>query len=425
MSVNVKLITGEQIGVKLGSLHNSLFGLQGGSQTERFHLTESEVGLIHQNTGDIATISGLLNNDQLTDIVFQTGDQTISGVKSFDEDVVFNADINSAGNINQTGNYNISGDVSINGSVDAVGNITTSGTVNLHTAAFDTANGGPIALGEVAWDSTDGTLDLMADGNVKIAVGEDGLIRVRNTSDSIISKGEPLTYLGTNGASGKLHVGPWIGSNISNVRVFLGFAAGEIGINSNGYAVWFGKISEITTDGGDEEWQDGDIIYAVPGASATLTNIEPISGDYVTAAVVINAGSGTSGILFTRPTFDTVPPVIPSATQVEDYLVDDGIHEIISSSNTATPDAANGRSQKFPLTENVTLNTPNNLADGQSMTITIIQGNPTQFSLSLVSGFELMGGNETDIASIPVSKYGSIEIKRAGAAYLVWISTQS
>jgi hypothetical protein len=181
----------------------------------------------------------------------------------------------------------------------------TADTVNLHTAAFDTANGGPTALGEVAWDSTDGTLDLMAEGGVKVALGEDGLIRVRNTSGSTIPKGAPLVYLGTNGASTRLNVGPWIGSNVADVRIFLGFAAGEMASNADGYATWFGKIKGITTDGGAENWDYGDILYCVPGVSSTLTNIKPTSGDYVTAAVVINAGSGTSGSLFVRPTFET------------------------------------------------------------------------------------------------------------------------
>lgn len=181
----------------------------------------------------------------------------------------------------------------------------TADTVNLHTAAFDTANGGPTALGEVAWDSTDGTLDLMAEDGVKVALGEDGLIRVRNTSGSTIPKGAPLVYLGTNGASTRLNVGPWIGSNVADVRIFLGFAAGAMASNMDGYATWFGKIKGITTDGGAENWDDGDILYCVPGVSSTLTNIKPTSGDYVTAAVVINAGSGTSGSLFVRPTFET------------------------------------------------------------------------------------------------------------------------
>lgn len=179
-------------------------------------------------------------------------------------------------------------------------------SVSLHTAAFDTTNGGPTALGEMAWDSVDGTLDIMADGGVKIAVGEDGMIRVRNVSGTTIAKGAPLVYVGTNGASTRINVRPWIGESISDVRQFLGFAAGAMAQNADGYSTWFGKIKEIDTDGGAELWDDGDIIYAIPGASATLSNIRPTSGDYVTAAVVINAGSGTSGSIFVRPTFDTV-----------------------------------------------------------------------------------------------------------------------
>jgi len=391
----------------------------------------------------------------------------------------------------------------------------TAQTVNLHTAAFDTTNGGPTALGEMAWDSVDGTLDIQADGGVKIAVGEDGLIRVRNTSGTTIPKGAPLVYAGTTGSSGKLEVGPWEGANVTNVRTFLGFAAVAMANNTDGYAVWFGKIKEIDTDGGAELWNDGDILYAIPGASATLSNIAPTSGDYVTAAVVINAGSGTSGILFSRPTFDTVAPTlatvatsgdygdllnqptlvvnfgdlgdaatadlptvngplatalglkanasslatvattgaysdlsgtptlatvatsgaysdlsgtptIPSGTQVEDYLVDDGIHTITSASEVATPDAANGRTQKFPLTENVSdFNTPSNLADGQSMLVQVVQDS-TPRTFTLDAAWKIMGaGTASDIGSLTAGQYAWLSISRYGTDYLISITTEA
>jgi hypothetical protein len=370
-------------------------------------------------------------------------------------------------------------------------------TVNLHAASFDTTNGGPTTLGEMAWDSVDGTLDIMADGGVKIAVGEDGMIRVRNTSGATIPKGAPLVYAGTTGASGKLEVSPWIGANVTNVRTFLGFAAGEMANNTDGYAVWFGKIKEIDTDGGAESWNDGDIIYAIPGASATLSNVAPTSGDYVTAAVVINAGSGTSGSVFVRPTFDSISsisgvsygdlddagtvdlptingplatalglkadasslatvatsgsyadltgtpslatvatsgaysdltgtPTIPSGTQVEDYLVDDGIHTITSASGVATPDAANGRTQKFQLTENISdFNPPSNLADGQSMLVQVLQDS-TPRTFTLDAAWKIMGaGTASDIGSLTAGQYAWLSISRYGTDYLIAITTEA
>jgi len=335
----------------------------------------------------------------------------------------------------------------------------TAQTVNLHTAAFDTTNGGPTTLGEMAWDSVDGTLDIQADGGVKIAVGEDGLIRVRNVSGAAIAKGAPLVYVGTNGASTRINVRPWIGESISDVRQFLGFAAGAMAQNTDGYAVWFGKVAEIATDGGAELWDDGDILYAVPGASATLSNIRPTSGEFVTAAVVINAGSGASGSVFVRPTFDSSlatvattgaysdllgtptlatvatsgaysdlsgTPTIPSGTQVEDYLVDDGIHTITSSSGVATPDAANGRTQKFPLTENVSdFNTPSNLADGQSMLVQVLQDS-TPRTFTLDAAWKIMGaGTASDIGSLTAGQYAWLSITRYGTDYLISITTEA
>jgi len=182
---------------------------------------------------------------------------------------------------------------------------TSDGTADLHleTVSFNTSNGGPTDTGELGWDSTDGTLDAMLESSTKLAIGEDNLIRVRNTNDETINKGDALVYVGTSGASGRLRVTKWVGSDVSNIRTFLGFAACDMSHNADGYSQWFGKLDGINTTGGDEDWDDGDIIYAVGGSSATITNVEPTEGEYVVAATAVNASGGSSGILFVRPSF--------------------------------------------------------------------------------------------------------------------------
>jgi hypothetical protein len=189
---------------------------------------------------------------------------------------------------------------------------TSDGTANLYldSIRFEATNGGPTQLGEMAWESTDGSIDAMLESGVIVAMGEDLVIRVRNTTASPITKGTALAYDGTSGASGRIEVKPWVGANIPTAKLFLGFAACDMPANSNGYSQWFGKLAEINTSGGAQTWLDEQIIYAVPGASATLTNVAPTSGEYVAAAVVINAGSGTSGILFVRPTFESITSLI-------------------------------------------------------------------------------------------------------------------
>lgn len=193
-------------------------------------------------------------------------------------------------------------------------NSVTSATTSDGTAAlyldsirFETTNGGPTQTGQMAWESTDGSIDAMLESGVIVAMGEDLVIRVRNATASPIAKGAALAYDGTVGASGRIDVKPWVGSNIATAKLFLGFAAAAIDANGNGYSQWFGKLSGINTSGGAQNWQDEQIIYAVPSASSTLTNVAPTSGEYAVAAVVINAGSGTSGILYVRPTFEKFP----------------------------------------------------------------------------------------------------------------------
>jgi hypothetical protein len=199
------------------------------------------------------------------------------------------------------------------GGTNSVTSATTSdGTAALYldSIRFEATNGGPTQLGEMAWESADGSIDAMLESGVIVAMGEDVMIRVRNTTASPITKGTALAYNGTSGASGRIKVKPWVGANISTAKLFLGFAACDMPANSNGYSQWFGKLAQINTSGGAQTWLDEQIIYAVPGASATITNVAPTSGEYAAAAVVINAGSGTSGILFVRPTFESITSLI-------------------------------------------------------------------------------------------------------------------
>jgi hypothetical protein len=69
--ISVGIDTGSLINVNIGSNgeHNSLIALQGGSQTERYHLTKAQYDS--------------LGGDGSFDFVSLTGNQTISGVKTF------------------------------------------------------------------------------------------------------------------------------------------------------------------------------------------------------------------------------------------------------------------------------------------------------------------------------------------------------
>ena len=171
----------------------------------------------------------------------------------------------------------------------------------------------------------------------------------------------------------------------------------------------------------------------LPTVNSPLSTALGLKAD--TSSLSTVATTGAYSDLSGTPTLATVAtsgaysdltgtPTIPSGTQVEDYLVDDGIHTITSFANFATPDANNGRSQKFPLTENTTLNFPSNLADGQSMTIAGTQA-ATPVSFSIDPLFEVYGaGKATDVTALGSSEGFEIYIKRVGSTFRCGITTQ-
>ena len=134
-----------------------------------------------------------------------------------------------------------------------------------------------------------------------------------------------------------------------------------------------------------------------------------------------------TGQALTEPNKATLKTALGvSSTPVEDYLIDDGIHELTSASGICTPDAANGVSQKFPLTQAVTdFNPPTNLDDGGSMLIQVLQ-NATPFTFGLDTSWKIMGGSDpTEIGSLAAGEYAWLSISRYGTDYLISITTQT
>jgi hypothetical protein len=158
---------------------------------------------------------------------------------------------------------------------------------------FTTTNGGPTALGELAWLASTESLALRLKNGENLDLGEETIYHVQNNSGSAIAKGAAVSYAGTVGASGKLRVKPWNGST-DLPEAFMGLAMGAIATGQTGYVTAFGAIRGVNTS----EFSDGVILYANP-AGTGLTSTKP-TGTHVVAAVCINAGN--NGTILVRPT---------------------------------------------------------------------------------------------------------------------------
>src|SRR5210317_1125616 len=76
VDLTISSSTGLNVGVD-GTSHNSLLGIQGGASGEYYHLTEAEYSLLALNDSNFVNI---------------TGEETISGVKTFASGLIISAD---------------------------------------------------------------------------------------------------------------------------------------------------------------------------------------------------------------------------------------------------------------------------------------------------------------------------------------------
>jgi hypothetical protein len=200
-----------------------------------------------------------------------------------------------------TGSNIFNGNQNINGSV-------TSSKVLTNALKFNTSAGVSVGVGELAWNNSDGTLDLgMKGGNVVQQIGQELFYEVRNETGIEIPNGTAVYANGVSAGSGRITAAPYTADgSIREVR-FLGLATENISTGVNGFVTHFGYVRGLDTRGttassiavGDEDWQVGDILYVHPTVAGKLTNVPP--KHEISAAIVITRHQSV-GVLFVRPT---------------------------------------------------------------------------------------------------------------------------
>lgn len=170
--------------------------------------------------------------------------------------------------------------------------------------AFNTATEQDHALGRIYWDPVDGTLAVgMEYDEVVGKVGMNMFYHVKNQTGSTIPKGTFVMAVGTIGASGQILCAPAVTDGTLDPRYMLGITNMQITNGGDGYAVHFGLIKGIDTQGPDSasDWSDGTVLWADPNIPGALTDTEPTAPNLKLAvAYVINAAA--NGSMFVRAT---------------------------------------------------------------------------------------------------------------------------
>ena len=177
--------------------------------------------------------------------------------------------------------------------IDVVGDMVPGYYTNYIDFNVDYEDG--VQEGRLQWNIDDGTLEVgMPGGQVNLQLGQEMLIRCRNTTGVTIVNGSVVEIIGASG--NRPLIGLADASDLTKISV-IGMATEDIGHNSNGFVNTKGYVRDVNTNGmvvGEPVW----LSATTPGA---YTQTRPTAPDFSYAVgIVIVAGVG-NGIVYNGP----------------------------------------------------------------------------------------------------------------------------
>jgi hypothetical protein len=160
-------------------------------------------------------------------------------------------------------------------SVLGFGNSANAGIIDLDYLDFDTAAAHSVGVGELAWNNTDGTLNLGLQGGLINRLGQQLVVKARNTSGSLISKGSVVKVVGV--AGGFVGINLAQADSVANSETAFGIVAEDIADSSNGFVAINGIIHGLNTNA----FTEGDILYLSTTTPGAITNVKPASPNYI------------------------------------------------------------------------------------------------------------------------------------------------
>ncbi len=242
LTLNQGLINHSVTHQKNGSdelLHNLLGGLNGGQSGQYYHMTQNQYD----------------NNVYRYDLpVYQTGVQTISGIKTFTDKTL------------------VSG------------------------LKFQVLTGNQVPVHEqglMFYDDANHTINLYVDNpDVTLQLGQENWVRVKNTLNAPILDGDLVYIAGGVGANPYVQLAIAGGENTSAAT--LGMATHDIGNNEFGYITTFGLVNNINTNG----YNVGDTLYLSPTQSGKYTNVKPQAPQHMVRVGTVIRANTNNGVVF-------------------------------------------------------------------------------------------------------------------------------
>ena len=202
-----------------------------------------------------------------------------------------------------------------NRNITGTGNININGSGSFYEISFNTSLGDPdLTIGQLAWNQSEGTLDIGLNDNYNMHLGEEMLYRVRNSTGLTVLAGTPVYASGlTPGGNNRIEIAPHVANGLVREVRFMGLMTENCNTGLNGYSTHFGYIRSLDTRGdanangyanklwasGEPIWAEGDILYVHPTIEGKLTKVEPKHS--ISVAIILNRHQN-QGKIFVRPT---------------------------------------------------------------------------------------------------------------------------
>jgi hypothetical protein len=181
--------------------------------------------------------------------------------------------------------------VGTQGATGATGVIPSNLTVDY--IEFDSTYTSGAAQYQMAWNDTDGTVELgLKGGNVNLSIGQENVILVKNDQGSSLAVGDVVYISGADGVN--LLVKKAQADSDANSASTIGIVAETMAINAQGFITTFGVVKGVNTNA----FNDGDILYLSPTTAGAFTNVKPSAPQHLVLVGFVQKKSGGAGEVF-------------------------------------------------------------------------------------------------------------------------------
>lgn len=158
---------------------------------------------------------------------------------------------------------------------------------------FDLTAGLTAGSGELVWNPTDATLDLGLPGGSTLQVGQEFLVRGRNTSGTTMVDG---TVVYVSGALGARAVFSRAQANQSTADKTIGVITQDLSNNSDGFCTLAGLVRNFDTSG----WAEGVELWLSAATAGALTDTKPAPPNNAVRVGQVIRSHATQGQILVR-----------------------------------------------------------------------------------------------------------------------------